>query len=84
MDYPLMQCGHTANGKDGEGNPVCVICAGISKGFNVVVEKPDLAGRQAICPSCKVVVNSKWSLAFFNYRPSERFDEFYCGCRGWN
>lgn len=50
MEKPLMKCGHTANAKDGEGNPVCAICAVLVPGWNEVDENPpSLAGRLARC-----------------------------------
>jgi hypothetical protein len=48
--HPLMKCGHAAQGHDGEGNPVCVICWGITAGADVVDDAPpNLTGRIARC-----------------------------------
>ena len=42
-----------------------------------------LEGRKAKCPECGKVESSHWGLPFFQYRPEEEFDQYYCGCRGW-
>lgn len=34
--------------------------------------------------TCKCEQPSSSDLPFFKHRPSEPFDEFYCGCWGWN
>lgn len=51
MKTPMMKCGHAAHAKDGDGNPCCVICHGISGGLNKIVDDspPSLAGRTARC-----------------------------------
>lgn len=46
-------------------------------------KRPDLTGRKAKCSYGDKIVDSKWSLPFFNYRPGKEFDEYYCGCWGW-
>ena len=48
---PMMACGHTANATDGDGNPCCVICAGIDAGHRIVVGDvfEQLLGRRARC-----------------------------------
>jgi hypothetical protein len=33
---------------------------------------------------CKCEVPSATSLAFFGHKPKNQFDEFYCGCWGWD
>jgi hypothetical protein len=46
----MMKCGHAAQGTDGDGNPVCVICFGIRSGATEVDDSPpDLTGRMARC-----------------------------------
>lgn len=52
MDTPLMKCGHAANGKDGAGNPVCVICAvgpNDKDARTIDDSPPSLEGRRARC-----------------------------------
>jgi hypothetical protein len=88
-DPPLMGCGHTANstlqGKDGQPDrPACVICTGIVPGALEVVERPSLEGREAVCAYCRRTTPSRWSLAFFNYNPGQKYDGHYDGCRGWD
>lgn len=29
-------------------------------------------------------VDSSWDLAFFQHKPNEEYDEYYCGCYGWD
>jgi len=81
---PMMKCGHAANAEDENGNPVCVICAGITPDAYVVAEMPDLSGRRAKCVYCERKVQSSTDLPFFEYRPNEEFDIYYCGCYGWD
>lgn len=82
---PKMKCGHMANGSDRNGNPVCVICAGINAGYNVVDnDTPDLSGRMSMCMECGRTVPSKDTLPFFKYQPDKRYDSHYDGCHGWN
>ena len=83
----LMTCGHVANCKqvlsDGTRIPACTIC-GCS---TIAEEKPSLDGRKARCFYCsckKEPVDSNYRLAFFEYKPSEEYDKYYCGCYGWN
>ena len=77
-----MQCGHTANAHQ-DGKPVCVICIGIDAGATIVAEKPDLTGRKAKC-ICGAEVDSSYDLAFFEHRPDQEHDGYYCGCMGWD
>lgn len=50
MKKVMMKCGHTAQGTDGDGNPVCVICFGIDPGATIPAEnEPYLSGRYARC-----------------------------------
>lgn len=80
----MMKCGHRANSSDSDNKPVCVICAGIGSGYDIPVKEPNLKGRKCICNQCKKVVDSKDAVAFFEYRPKEKFDNHYDGCRGWD
>lgn len=80
---PLMKCGHTANGtlntKDGE-KPYCVIC----DCQELAEEKPTLTGRKAACWCCGKIKDSDYGLPFFKHNPDYEYDEFYCGCDGWD
>lgn len=57
----MMKCGHAANAQKG-GWPACAICD-----CDEVVERPDLAGREAACGAKCPVVPSSFDLAFFEY-----------------
>ena len=93
---PLMLCGHSAQGRDGNGNPVCAICVGIDEGARVVDESPpDLSTRKMRCSytqgqngkPCDARLNpipSNTAAAFFTHKPEAEFDEFYSGCWGWD
>lgn len=79
----IMKCGHAAYGEL-DGKPVCAICVGIDPRAQEIDDSPpDLTGRTAVCPYCKSERPSDFTLPFFEYRPGERRDDFYCGCRGW-
>ena len=88
MKTVMMECGHTANAQDKDGNPVCVICFGIAPGaMEVKQEQVDLAGRIAKCLyryNCRNTQPSSLNLAFFEHKPQEDFDGYYCGCEGWD
>lgn len=81
----MMACGHAANGvKEPDRNPVCVICD-----CEEVVAAPDLTGRVARCSYFKTRCQSERpstdrGLAFFEHRPDREYDEYYCGCYGWD
>jgi len=91
---PMMSCGHAANSEGtpagGTRGPACAICSE----FVVAPAQPNLEGRAAKCaydnPRSKKVhtdrqrVPSSLSLAFFSWQPDEEFDEYYCGCYGWD
>jgi len=96
-DQPMMACGHTAQGVDGTGAPVCVICAGLTADARRVVEAPDLTGRKARCTYARgshvghnggrpkpQPVPSSTSLPFFSHQPDKPEDSYYCGCWGWD
>lgn len=93
---PMMDCGCAAQGIDGNGNPVCVVHAIVdgTKG-RIQTQAPDLEDRQARCgydhgagcPKNKgrdSRVSSAMTLAFFKYQPDSEYDDYYCGCWGWN
>jgi len=84
-----MKCGHTANAVKENGKPVCVICAGITPDAEIISEEiPDLTDRKARCTyyggKYHSEALSKLRLPFFEYKPDNEFDEYYCGCFGWN
>lgn len=73
--------------------PACAICDCIT----VVPTAPDLTGRRARCSYYGKVAPRRWRTsvctseiasnphsAFFQHHPEREFDEFYCGCWGWD
>lgn len=78
---PMMKCGHSANAVFND-KPCCAICAPSPDAYEVV-ETPDVTGRKAKCSDCDYVRDSSVDLPFFEYRPDEEYDKFYCGCMGW-
>lgn len=85
----LMACGHVSNATTSDGKPCCAICAGVDKGYDVIVKKIEkgtegLEGRKAVCPDCGSTVDSNWFLPFFEYCPDKDHDCYYDGCYGWD
>lgn len=86
----LMQCGHVANGVVYKtGKPICALCAGFGPEAEIVErecsERDGLEERKAVC--CyggHEIVDSSWELPFFKYQPEKEYDEYYCGCMGWD
>lgn len=88
--YPMMACGHKANGvrmmPEGQDDiPSCVICSCTE----VAEEKPNLEGRMARCQYYKTRCHNERpstdrGLAFFAHKPDSEYDEYYCGCYGWD
>jgi hypothetical protein len=82
MEHPMMKCGHAANSTH-NGKPSCVICFGIVEGADEIANTPDLSNRKSKC-SCGNTVPSNTELAFFEYRPDREYDNYFCGCLGWD
>lgn len=84
----LMSCGHIAQSMDSSGNPTCIICFPNPKSIIVkrkLINMTDgLEGRKAKCAWCNKKTDSRWDLAFFEYKPDKEYDEYYCGCGGWD
>lgn len=81
---PMMKCGHAANAER-NGKPVCVIHFGLTPDAEIVDGEMNLTGRFAHCgygPHARVP--SSTSLAFFEYKPDQDEDRYYCGCYGWD
>ena len=82
-----MKCGHVANAKI-DGKPCCAICYGIKDGATeidtLLIDESIHKGREAKCPYCKTIVNSSYKLPFFKYKKDEQYDEYYCGCYGFD
>ncbi|RJQ53392.1 MAG: hypothetical protein C4521_07615 [Actinobacteria bacterium] len=89
MKPVLMECGCVATARNlRTGEPVCPVHYAIHPGATIVAKtQPDLEGRRARCAyyrSCKQEAPSSLGLAFFMYCPDKPFDEYYCGCLGWD
>lgn len=83
MEKPIMMtCGHTANAKTSDGKPCCVICSCYT--VDETKTLPDLTGRFAECTDCRKTVPSRFNLPFFQHRPNQQTDTYYCGCFGWD
>jgi len=84
----LMKCGHVGNTEDLYGNALCAICFGLNDGATEIDSECEgnigLERRKAKCDTCGKETKSKWELPLFKYCPKEEFDEYYCGCYGWN
>jgi len=78
----LMRCGHIANAVH-DGKPCCAICVPKKEAFEIAEELPDIKNREAKCSDCDRVVKSEITLPFFEYLPDQKYDRYYCGCRGW-
>lgn len=74
-----LKCGHGIVGTDGENAQMCPICF-----CTEMVEMPDLSRRVAVCDSCGKESPSNGRLPFFQHKPGEEKDRYYCGCRGWD
>jgi hypothetical protein len=80
----IMKCGHATNATM-NNKPVCAICYGLNDGADIVdTAKTNLNGRIARCCYCKHQTLSDTSLPFFRHTPNNEYDEYYCGCRGWD
>ena len=74
----LMQCGHAAQAREQNGNPVCVICVGIdTKARQIETVRPRLEGRTARC-SCGKEVESSSDLPFFEYAGEGSYKSRIC------
>lgn len=69
MSGVLMKCGHAANGIDGNGAPICIICVGIVDGAREIDDAPpSLSGRKARC-------------TYYGSTPKGRLHESNFGCK---
>lgn len=76
----IMHCGHSNNAKTEDGFPACAIC-GCTK---IASSQPNLTGRMAKCAECTNTTESSTSLPFFEHKPTQEHDRYYCGCWGWD
>lgn len=76
-----MKCGHNADAVTGDGRRCCSKCYRTNPlALQVSEIQPILIGRKACCQDCNLVTESSIDLAFFEYRPGEQKDLFFCGC----
>lgn len=90
MKKYLMKCGHIAYGQNKEGKPICITCCATKNDkeskeiAKIYTDNDDLKGREAKCSYCKHIAESKWDLPFFQHNTDKPYDEYYCGCEGWD
>lgn len=75
----IMKCGHAPNATSND-KPACAICSCVELDDREI----NLTGREATCTYCGKKQQSDERLAFFEHRPGQRFDKYYCGCFGWD
>jgi hypothetical protein len=79
---PIMECGCAANavreGKDGLRQYSCIHHSTVKQ----LEVQPDLTLRMARCRyGCESsIAKSRTDMQFFEYRPAENYDLYYCGC----
>jgi len=84
----LLKCGcvasalRTATG--GKKHDPPIPCCSVHDCIEPAEKMPDLTGRKARCAYGGSEVDSNYNLAFFEYRPDEEYDRYYCGCYGWD
>lgn len=79
-----LRCGCTAAGTVQKPGEEAFVGCGIHDCTDVV-EAPDLTGRIARCSYHQANgVPSSTKLAFFRHHPEREYDEYYCGCFGWD
>lgn len=84
VNIPIMMCGHRANAVDKSGNPLCAICFPSKESITIMNSSPSFEGRMAKCTYCNNIKPSSYDLPFFTPMPNRPYDDFYCGCRGWD
>ena len=80
----IMACGCAAQGTKtvAEQDVACGVVHNCT--FTADVQ-PDLTGRKAVCNyRGHRPTDSRFTLAYFAYRPDQETDEYYCGCYGWD
>lgn len=97
MEQILMECGHVARARINQTKePFCPVCFCSTKALQI----PDLTNRIARCYNfghevvsklgrmhfitCRGERPSSLDLPFFYYKPNDTYDQFYCGCDGWD
>lgn len=88
MKRYIMKCGHVASVDDYEDKePRCDLCDCTEVVREVQNNTDGLEDRIALCMGHKgkgyAETPSRWNLPFFQYNPDKDYDEYYCGCWGW-
>ncbi len=81
MSKKILKCGCAPNAYDGETGKGCCIIHNCYEEMNI---QPDLTGRIAKCEYCSKKMPSSTDLPFFSYHPDKEYDNYYCGCMGWD
>lgn len=83
MDKILLECGCVASSlRKINGNKIP--CCGIHSCTAPAKEMPSLDNRMAECSYGCGPIKSSYNLAFFRYKPDKEYDEYFCGCIGWD
>lgn len=80
----MMQCGCAASGSLTQAGQPALVACGRHSCTEVAEQAPDLTGRKARCSYGGKEVPSSKDLPFFQHKPNEPFDRYYCGCFGWD
>ena len=84
----MMKCGGAGNAmtwKDGKPIPCCSRHHWHTEDAITIDDNPpSLENRMASCTDCHILTSSNLHLAFFHYMVGQEFDEYYCGCQGWD
>jgi|HubBroStandDraft_6_1064221.scaffolds.fasta_scaffold122747_6 hypothetical protein len=80
----LMECGCTALGTVKNPGEDEVVGCGLHGCTEAASREPGLVGRKARCSYGGNEVPSSLKLPFFKFCPDRPYDEYYCGCYGWD
>lgn len=82
--FKLLKCGCSAQATLSYGGSEPKAGCGIHDCTEIDESPPDLTNRIAKCSYGGNPVPSSTRLAFFRHHPNKEFDEYYCGCWGWD
>lgn len=97
---PMMKCGHAANSIHDGKPACVICAGSNTGWDEIDESPPSLEGRKARCAyrtpgrygaqggamegGFHGVKPSSSNLPFFEHKPNEAYDEYYCGCFGWD
>jgi hypothetical protein len=97
---PMMMCGHAANGSGANGPICVICAGTDPGATMIDTRPLNLDGREARCHYVRAgkygassgearadrhgYAASSTDLPFFESKPNQEFDEYYCGCWGWD